>query len=256
MCTCSGSHVKDISELFPLPLVSGTNGLVGVTSNGLVGVTSNGHVGVTPDPSRSCTPISLCAPSPGCSSLGSPGGKGDATPTKGEGEAAQVACQWDDCDNVLECGDLMEHIRGCHVLAQRGREKVVCLWSGCKVYNKPSMSKCWLDRHILTHSGDKPFRCIVDQCGQRFTTQGGLERHVNSHFNSQGQSPNHKHWKHGREDTPTKLLRRKRLKPKRKAAKGRSITVCKMYKIKYIEYRDSFLWFCCTKYCVCSFQIH
>ncbi|XP_052811102.1 zinc finger protein aebp2-like [Mya arenaria] len=197
----SGSHIKDIAELFPL--VTKTNGIVPVQ--------------VTPDPSRSSTPISLVAPSPSCSSLGSPTGKGDATPTKETD--GPIECQWKDCGNMFGGGEIMEHIRSCHVIAQKGREKFMCLWKGCKVYNKPSSSKCWLDRHILTHSGDKPFRCIVDRCGQRFTTQGGFERHVNSHFNAQEQSPNHKNPKHGREDTPTKLFKRKRLKTKRRAVK-------------------------------------
>lgn len=34
----------------------------------------------------------------------------------------------------------------------------------------------------LQHSGDKPFKCIVENCGHRFKTQSALERHVNSHF--------------------------------------------------------------------------
>lgn len=34
----------------------------------------------------------------------------------------------------------------------------VCMWKGCKVYNTPSTSQSWLQRHMLTHSGDKPFK--------------------------------------------------------------------------------------------------
>lgn len=37
----------------------------------------------------------------------------------------------------------------------------VCLWKGCKVYNTPSTSQSWLQRHMLTHSGDKPFKVIT-----------------------------------------------------------------------------------------------
>lgn len=60
----------------------------------------------------------------------------------------------------------------------------VCLWEGCKVYGVRSQKRSWLDRHVLQHSGDKPFKCIVDKCGSRFKTQSALERHVNSHFNT------------------------------------------------------------------------
>ena len=176
---------------------------------------------MTPDSSRSCTPISIGAsvPSPGCSLIGILAGKGDTTPSKET--SGPIECQWKDCNIFVNNGEIMEHIRTCHVQSQKGKEKVVCLWTGCKVYNTPSSSKSWLDRHILFHSGDKPFRCIVAGCGARFTTQGGLERHVNSHFNAQEQSPNQKHSKHGREDTPTKLFKRKRLKQKRPAIKGK-----------------------------------
>ena len=188
-------HTKETKDFFPL--VSNNNALVPVT----------------PDTSRSCTPISLgpSGPSPICTPIGSPiCNKGETTPSKDP--PASIECQWKDCDIELKNDEIMDHIRTCHVNPQKKNETVVCLWEGCKVYNKSSCSKSWLERHILTHSGDKPFRCIVEGCGARFTTQGGLERHVNSHFNAQEQSPNQKHSKHGREDTPTKLLKRKRIK--------------------------------------------
>lgn len=60
----------------------------------------------------------------------------------------------------------------------------VCLWEGCKVYGVRSQKRSWLDRHVLGHSGDKPFKCIVDKCESRFKTQSALERHVNSHFST------------------------------------------------------------------------
>lgn len=58
----------------------------------------------------------------------------------------------------------------------------VCLWQGCKVYGKSSLCKSWLENHVLQHSGPKPFRCIVENCGQRFKTRALLEKHVNNHF--------------------------------------------------------------------------
>ena len=67
--------------------------------------------------------------------------------------------------------------------AQQQQDKCyVCLWEGCKVYGIRSQKRSWLDRHVLQHSGDKPFKCIVENCGHRFKTQSALERHVNSHF--------------------------------------------------------------------------
>ncbi|GIY56395.1 zinc finger protein jing [Caerostris darwini] len=96
-------------------------------------------------------------------------------------------CKWLGCnrladDNTTET-DLVDHIRQCHVQSQPDDCKsYVCLWVGCKVYERASCSRSWLERHVLLHGGSKPFRCIVDGCRQRFGSEGALERHVNSHF--------------------------------------------------------------------------
>lgn len=50
----------------------------------------------------------------------------------------------------------------------------VCLWKGCKVYNTPSTSQSWLQRHMLTHSGDKPFKV------RNKLSQWALEEHASS----------------------------------------------------------------------------
>lgn len=125
-----------------------------------------------------------------------------------------LMCRWTNCRQVLPGGgDMIDHIRSCHVDAQVNSESFVCLWEGCKVYSKASCSLSWLERHVLTHSGNKPFKCIVDGCGQRFTSQNGLERHVNSHFN---QPQHHNGNLHKRkDDTPTKIMKKKRLRYRR-----------------------------------------
>ncbi|GFS95531.1 zinc finger protein AEBP2 [Nephila pilipes] len=102
-------------------------------------------------------------------------------------------CKWLGCnrsaDDNTTATDLIDHIRQCHVQSQPDDSKsYVCLWVGCKVYDRPSCSRSWLERHVLLHGGSKPFRCIVDGCRQRFSSEGILERHVNSHFpQSRGQ---------------------------------------------------------------------
>ena len=58
-----------------------------------------------------------------------------------------------------------------HVEGQLEAESFRCLWVGCKVYEKASCSVSWLERHVLTHGGHKPFKCIVEGCGHRFTSQ-------------------------------------------------------------------------------------
>jgi hypothetical protein len=57
------------------------------------------------------------------------------------------------------------------VNSQNFCETFVCLWSDCKVFNKPSCSRSWLERHVLSHGGNKPLQCIVQKCRQRFSSQ-------------------------------------------------------------------------------------
>ncbi|XP_028173693.1 zinc finger protein jing homolog isoform X2 [Ostrinia furnacalis] len=93
-------------------------------------------------------------------------------------------CMWENCKSEFESDtDLLEHLQSVHVESQAGKENYVCLWQKCKVRGKPSCSRLWLQRHALSHGGNKPFKCIVDGCDRRFSTQILLERHVNNHFN-------------------------------------------------------------------------
>jgi len=102
-----------------------------------------------------------------------------------------VQCKWYKCDCEIASDMLLEHIRIKHVATQlqfsdnevnAEEQSFVCLWNGCKVYNRPSCLLTWLERHIVSHLGDKPYCCIVAGCGSRFASQVMLERHVNGHF--------------------------------------------------------------------------
>ena len=145
---------------------------------------------------------------------------------KGTQQVDNVTCFWKNCNKDVDACGIIEHVRQCHVDTQRDCEVFVCLWEGCKVFNKTSCSKTWLERHILCHGGDKPFRCIVDGCRVRFTSQSALERHVNSHFNTY--QPISSRGAKSKEDTPTKLMKKRKLK-KGRVCTGRSFGIFKVW---------------------------
>ncbi|XP_070848675.1 zinc finger protein aebp2-like [Chaetodon trifascialis] len=131
------------------------------------------------------------------------------------GKSLSYTCCWDQCQLLFPSSpDLAEHIRATHVDGQRGGV-FVCLWKGCKVYNTPSTSQSWLQRHMLTHSGDKPFKCVVGGCNATFASQGGLARHVPTHFSSQSSSKVSNQGK-VKEESPSKAGLNKRRKLKNK----------------------------------------
>ncbi|XP_027899970.1 zinc finger protein AEBP2-like [Xiphophorus couchianus] len=147
------------------------------------------------------------------------GHSGGAAAVAGSGPAVSKSlnytCCWDDCQLLFSSSpDLAEHIRAMHVDGQRGGV-FVCLWKNCKVYNTPSTSQSWLQRHMLTHSGDKPFKCVVGGCNATFASQGGLARHVPTHFSSQGSSKTSSQGK-VKEESPSKagLIKRRKLRNK------------------------------------------
>ncbi|KAM9233988.1 ras-responsive element-binding protein 1 isoform 3-T3 [Dugong dugon] len=49
----------------------------------------------------------------------------------------------------------------------------------CSICGKSLSSASSLDRHMLVHSGERPYKCAV--CGQSFTTNGNMHRHMKIH---------------------------------------------------------------------------
>jgi len=95
------------------------------------------------------------------------GGKG--------GKRHDGVCYWDKCNKKHESNSkLLDHMQTHHVNTQTG--PFACLWVGCKVYNKESCSRRWLERHVLSHGGSKQFKCIVEGCGLRFGSQVSTNR--------------------------------------------------------------------------------
>lgn len=78
-------------------------------------------------------------------------------------------CNWEKCSKHFDSNsDLLDHLHQHHINAQQG--PFMCSWRDCKVNGREG-SKGWLERHVMSHVGSKPFKCIVERCGVRFGSQ-------------------------------------------------------------------------------------
>jgi hypothetical protein len=78
-------------------------------------------------------------------------------------------CNWEKCSKQFDSNsDLLDHLHQHHINSQEG--PFICSWRDCKVNGREG-SKGWLERHVMSHVGSKPFKCIVERCGFRFSSQ-------------------------------------------------------------------------------------
>lgn len=78
-------------------------------------------------------------------------------------------CNWEKCSTHFDSNsDLLDHLHQHHIIAQQG--PFMCSWRDCKVNGREG-SKGWLERHVMSHVGSKPFKCIFERCGVRFSSQ-------------------------------------------------------------------------------------
>lgn len=93
-------------------------------------------------------------------------------------------CKWRSCGCVgfSSFEELAEHVNVEHVAPMLTQEVVYCLWEDCRMYDRPCYSHDWLQRHVRTHTREKPHKCIINGCRASFFTTEALSKHVETHF--------------------------------------------------------------------------
>ena len=65
-----------------------------------------------------------------------------------------------------------------HERAHTGEKPFKCRVENC---DKAFATGYGLKSHTRTHTGEKPYKCPHDECGKAFKTSGDLQKHVRTH---------------------------------------------------------------------------
>ncbi|KAF9156712.1 Zinc finger protein glis2 [Mortierella sp. AD010] len=94
----------------------------------------------------------------------------------------QLVCLWRGCNTPFESMvELNEHVAETHIGS--GKACYSCDWQGCPRMMKPFTKRHKMYNHLRTHTGERPFRCLVPGCDKKFSRPDSLTTHTKTHSN-------------------------------------------------------------------------
>ncbi|KAJ3496395.1 hypothetical protein NLJ89_g10490 [Agrocybe chaxingu] len=114
-----------------------------------------------------------------------------ASPSQqGEGPEQEdsVTCQWEECGVVFtHLPTLIDHIHNEHIGVHKSN--YTCEWATCGRRGMPQTSRFALISHIRSHTGEKPFICVLPECDKSFTRSDALAKHMRLQHNISPPAP-------------------------------------------------------------------
>ncbi|KAF9162838.1 hypothetical protein BGX21_001845 [Mortierella sp. AD011] len=94
----------------------------------------------------------------------------------------QLVCLWRDCNTPFGSMEkLNEHVTESHIGS--GKACYSCDWQGCHRQQKPFTKRHKMYNHLRTHTGERPFKCLVPGCDKKFSRPDSLTTHTKTHSN-------------------------------------------------------------------------
>ncbi|KAI9239533.1 MAG: hypothetical protein BYD32DRAFT_366199, partial [Podila humilis] len=94
----------------------------------------------------------------------------------------QLVCKWRGCGQEFEAMNLLnEHVAEQHIGG--GKACYSCDWLDCPRNMKPFTKRHKMYNHLRTHTGERPFRCLVPGCDKKFSRPDSLTTHTKTHSN-------------------------------------------------------------------------
>nr|CAD2151031.1 unnamed protein product [Meloidogyne enterolobii] len=99
-----------------------------------------------------------------------------------------LQCEWLGCSKrIFGRQNFLGHIQIEHLMPSHlgndnnGNNTPICHWRDCPRGGRPFGALYMLQQHLRAHTGEKPYECVWQNCGKRYSRLENLKTHVRKH---------------------------------------------------------------------------
>ncbi|KAF7636153.1 hypothetical protein Mgra_00004412 [Meloidogyne graminicola] len=99
-------------------------------------------------------------------------------------------CEWIGCSkHFIGKQNFLKHIQSEHLLPPQStidgvnssNNSPICYWHNCPRGGRPFGALYMLQQHLRAHTGEKPYQCLIKNCGKRYSRLENLKTHTRKH---------------------------------------------------------------------------